>query len=58
MNTFEEIVKAIQSGYSVTCYGNKVTLEGESDLWVNNKNGSAILAGYREICAMKICNTK
>jgi len=59
MNTFDQIVKAIQSGRSVTYCGDMVTLEGkyawqDKRLWINHKHGSSILAGHREVCAMKI----
>ena len=59
MHTFDEIVKALQSGSKVTCYGNTVTLEGcydwqEKKLRINLSNGSSYIADGRDVQSMKI----
>ena len=63
MFTFDEIVKAIEDGKQVSYCGSTVTKEGdypwsEKSLWINFSNGSAIKAGYREVCSMEIVDEK
>ncbi|MEF1336144.1 hypothetical protein REH81_05035 [Vibrio rotiferianus] len=59
MQSFNKVVEAIQSGRSVTCYGNEVSLEGKYDwqekkLRINLSNGASYEADGRDVQAMKI----
>ena len=59
LNKFNQVVKAIQDGNKVTCYGDNVSLEGnyswqDKKLWINFKNGAAVSASYNDVISMKI----
>jgi hypothetical protein len=58
--TKDDVIKAIKEGKSVEYCGNKVTAEGikyswqTPVVWVNFKNGSGYIAGYKELLGMNI----
>ena len=59
----QAVIEALRSGKKVTCYGNDVVGESMDYSWqtpvlrVKAKNGSSVVAGYREIRSMIIADT-
>lgn len=59
-----EVIQAIQSGLTVTCYGGPVKVEGVDYAWQTPElrlelaNGASIKANYRDVRNMNIESTR